>query len=164
MGELGILDISKGWQEADGVIQKIPGYGKPVKTVIRDNLVDNSWPKFLHPYPLSEKYFLVSSKLNNKSPWGIYLVDIFDNMLPIHMLSKYDLFEPIPLIKTTRPPAIPDRVDLKRQDAVVYLHDVYAGPGLAGIPKGTVKKLRIVAYHYGYPGMAGPDKIGCGGP
>jgi formylglycine-generating enzyme required for sulfatase activity len=27
-----------------------------------------------------------------------------------------------------------------------------------------VKKLRILAYHYGYPGLAGPDKIGCGGP
>ena len=63
--------------------------------------------------------------------------------LPIHVLPKYDLFEPIPLIKTPRPPAIPDRVDLKQQDAVVYLHDVYAGPGLAGVPRGTVKKLRI---------------------
>ncbi|GAH72803.1 unnamed protein product, partial [marine sediment metagenome] len=72
--------------------------------------------------------------------------------------------EPIPLVKTPRPPVIPDRVDLERQDAVVYLHDVYAGPGLAGVPRGTIKKLRVVAYHFGYPGMAGPDKIGCGGP
>ncbi|MCP4263515.1 MAG: SUMF1/EgtB/PvdO family nonheme iron enzyme [Planctomycetes bacterium] len=164
MGELGLLDISKGWYQADGVVQRIPGRGKPVKTVIRDNLVANSWPKFLHPYPLSEKYFLVASQLNKKSPWGIYLVDIFDNMLPIHVLPEYDLFEPIPLIKTPHPPIIPDRVDLKRQDAVVYLHDVYAGPGLAGVPRGTVKRLRIAAYHFGYPGMAGPDKIGCGGP
>jgi formylglycine-generating enzyme required for sulfatase activity len=164
MGELGIFDITKGWYQADGVVQRILGRGKPVKTVIRDNLVDKSWPKFLHPYPLSEKYFIVASQLNRKSPWGIYLVDVFDNMLPIHVLPRYDFFEPIPLIKTPHPPAIPDRVDLKRQDAVVYLHDVYAGPGLAGVPRGTVKKLRIVAYHFGYPGMAGPDKIGCGGP
>jgi formylglycine-generating enzyme required for sulfatase activity len=164
MGELGLLDITKGWQQADGVVQRIPGRGKPVKTVIRDNLVDKSWPKFLHPYPLSEKYFLVASQPNRKSPWGIYLVDVFDNMLPIYVLPKFDLFEPIPLIKTPRPPVIPDRVDLKRKDAVVYLDDVYAGPGLAGVPRGTVKKLRIVAYHFGYPGMAGPDKIGCGGP
>ncbi len=172
MGELGLLDITKGWQQADGVIQRIPGRGKPIKTVIRDNLVDKSWPKFLHPYPLSDpstglgagKYFLVASQLNRKSPWGIYLVDVFDNMLPIHVLPNFDLFEPIPLAKRPRPPVIPDRVDLKRNDAVVYLHDVYAGPGLAGVPRGTVKKLRIVAYHFGYPGMAGPDKIGCGGP
>ncbi|MHC4511786.1 MAG: TolB family protein, partial [Planctomycetota bacterium] len=83
MGELGLLDTTKGWHEAAGVVQTIPGRGKAVRAVIRDNLVDKSWPKFLHPYPLSEKYFLVASQLDNKSPWGIYLVDVFDNMLPI---------------------------------------------------------------------------------
>jgi len=164
MGELGLLDLTKGWQEAAGVVQRIPGRGKAGQTVIRDNLVDDSWPKFLHPYPLSDKYFLVASQLDRKSPWGIYLVDVFDNMLPIQVLEKFDLFEPIPLASTPRPPAIPDRVELGRDDAVVYLDDVYAGEGLAGVPRGAVKKLRILAYHYGYPGMAGPDKIGCGGP
>ena len=164
MGELGLIDTTKGWHDAAGIVQRIPGRGKPVITVIRDNLVDKSWPKFLHPYPLSDKYFLVSCRLNHRSPWGIYLVDVFDNILPVCVLPKHDLFEPIPLMKTPRPPAIPDRVDLQRDDAVVYMDDVYAGPGLAGVPRGVVKKLRIVAYHYGYPGMAGPDKVGCGGP
>jgi len=164
MGELGLLDTTKGWQGADGVVQRIPGRGRAIQTVIRDNLVDKSWPKFLHPYPLSDKYFLVASQLNRKSPWGIYLVDVFDNMLPICVLPQFDLFEPIPMVKTPHPPVIPDRVDLDRDDAVVYLDDVYAGPGLAGVPRGAVKKLRILAYHFGYPGMAGPDKVGCGGP
>jgi len=164
MGELALLDLSKGSQEADGVVQRIPGRGKPVKPIIRDNLVDKSWPKFLHPYPLSDKYFLVACQPSAKSPWGIYLVDVFDNVLPICTDSRFDFFEPIPLRKTPRPFGIPDRVDLSRDDAIVYLHDVYAGPGLAGVPRGAVKKLRIVAYHFGYPGLAGPDKIGCGGP
>jgi len=164
MGELGLLDLTKGWYEAEGVVQRIPGRGKPIKTVIRDKLVDESWPKFLHPYPLSDKYFLVASQPDSKSPWGIYLVDVFDNMLPIQVHPKFDFFEPIPIKKMPKPPVIPDRVDLKRDDAIVYLHDVYVGPGLAGVPRGTIKKLRVVAYHFGYPGMAGPDKIGCGGP
>ncbi|MHC4734834.1 MAG: hypothetical protein ACYTDW_10315 [Planctomycetota bacterium] len=127
------------------------------KPIIRDNLVDNSWPKFLHPYPLSDKYFLVSSQLSAKSPWGIYLVDVFDNILPIHVHPQLDLFEPIPLRKTSRPPAIPDRVDLNREDAVVYLHDMYAGPGLAGVPRGTVKKLRVV-FRLSRPGRAGQNR------
>ncbi len=164
MGELALLDITKGWHEADGVVQMIPGRGKTVKPIIRDSLTENSWPKFLHPYPLSEKYFLVACRPTLKHGWGIYLVDVFDNMLPIEVHPNFDFFEPIPLRKTPRPPVIPDRVDLKRDDAVVYLHDVYAGPGLTGVPRGIVKRLRIVAYHFGYPGMAGPDKIGCGGP
>jgi len=164
MGELGLLDITKGCQNADGVIQTIPGRGKSVRTVIRDNLVDKSWPKFLHPFPLSDKYFLVASKPNKNSPWGIYLVDVFDNILPIYVRPKFDFFEPVPIAKTPRPPAIPDRIDPASNKAVVYLDDIYAGEGLKGVPRGTVKKLRILAYHYGYPGMAGPDKIGCGGP
>ena len=164
MGELGLLDITKGSRQADGVVQKIPGRGIPVRTLIRDKLVDKSWPKFLHPYPLSDKYFLVSSKPNQKSPWGIYLVDVFNNMLPVYVRPKFDLFEPVPLKKMPRPPAIPDRINPAGDEAVVYLDDVYAGEGLKGVPRGTVKKLRILAYHYGYPGMAGPDKIGCGGP
>jgi len=164
MGELGLIDTTKGSHGADGVVQRIPGRGKPVETVIRDNLVDKSWPKFLHPYPLSDKYFLVAAQLVHKGPWGIYLVDVFDNILPICVDREFDLFEPIPLARTPKPPVVPDRVDSDRDDAVVYLDDVYAGPGLAGVPRDTVKKLRIAAYHFGYPGMAGPDKIGCGGP
>ena len=164
MGELALLDTTKGWHEAAGVVQRIPGRGKAIRTVIRDNLVDKSWPKFLHPYPLSDKYFLVASQPSNKSSWGIYLVDVFDNMLPICVQPKFDFFEPIPLAKMPRPAVIPDKVDPNRDDAVVYIDDVYAGAGLVGVPRGAVKKLRILAYHFGYPGMAGPDMVGCGGP
>ncbi|HYW80964.1 MAG TPA: hypothetical protein VE890_15395, partial [Thermoguttaceae bacterium] len=137
MGELALLDLTRGTYEAEGVVQRIPGRGKPIEPIVRDNLVQKSWPKFLHPYPLSEKYFLVAAQLDAKKPWGIYLVDVFDNMLPIHVLPQFDLFEPIPLQKTPRPPVIPDRIDPTRDDAVVYLHDVYAGPGLDGVPRGT---------------------------
>lgn len=164
MGELALLDLNKGWHEAEGIVQRIPGRGELVEPVIRDYLVDASWPKFLHPYPLSDKYFLVASQLDSASPWGIYLVDVFDNMVPLCVQPQFDLFEPIPLRKRPRPPVIPDRIDPDRDDAVVYLHDVYTGPGLAGVPRGAVKRLRIVAYHFGYPGLAGPDKIGSGGP
>ncbi len=164
MGELVLIDTSRGWHEADGVVQRIPGRGQPVEPVIRDKLVEASWPKFLHPYPLSEKYFLTAAQLTANSSWGIYLVDVFDNIVPICEEPQWDLFEPIPLRKTRRPPAIPDRAEPNRKDAVVFLHDVYAGPGLAGVPRGTIRRLRIVAYHFGYPGLAGPDKIGSGGP
>ena len=54
--------------------------GHEVDAVLVDNLVDGSWPKFLHPHPLSDKYFLVSCKPTPASRWGIYLVDVFDGM------------------------------------------------------------------------------------
>lgn len=164
MGELVVLDTARGWHEEKGIVHRIGHAGEPVVPVVRDNLVGDVWPKFLHPYPLSEKYFLAAGQLQAKDPWGIYLVDVFDNVVPLAVDSKLDLFEPIPLRPRETPPVIPDRTDPARDDATVYLHDVYAGPGLAGVPRGAVKRLRIIAYHYGYPGLAGPDLIGRGGP
>jgi len=56
-------------------------------------------------------------------------------------------------------------VDPSRKDAVMYLANVYAGPGLAGVPVGTVKKLRLHTYQYGYHGMGGQvNRVGLDGP
>jgi len=164
MGELVVFDPAKGRHEASGAVQRIPGYGKEVPPIIRDGLVNPSWPKFLHPYPLSENYFLVSCKPNSNAPWGIYLVDVFDNLLPIVEVPGYALFEPLPWRKTPRPPVIPEQVDPKRRDATVYLSDVYLGEGLKGVPRGAVKRLRIYEFHYAYPRMGGHIHIGIDGP
>ena len=164
MGELIVFDPAKGRFEADGAVQRIPGYGQVVKPTIADGLVDGSWPKFLHPYPLSEKYFLVSCQPVQGAKWGIYLADVFDNMTLIKELDGYVLFEPIPLRQTTRPPVIPDRIDLTKKDATVYLADIYAGPGLKGVPRGTVKKIRLYEPHFGYNGMGGHINVGIDGP
>jgi formylglycine-generating enzyme required for sulfatase activity len=164
MGELILFDPAQGRFEADGAVQRIPGKGQKVEPVIRDGLVDGSWPKFLHPYPLSEKYFLVSCKPTAKANWGIYLVDVFDNMTLIREEEGYVLFEPIPLRKSFKPPVIPDRINLAKKDATVYLADIYSGPGLKDVPRGTVRKLRIYEPHFGYPGMGGHINIGIDGP
>ncbi len=164
MGELIVFDPAKGRFEADGVVQRIPGNGQDVKPTISDGLVDGSWPKFLHPYPLSEKYFLVSCKPSEQAKWGIYLVDVFDNMTLIKEQEGYVLFEPIPLRPTTRPPVIPDRIDLTKKDATVYLADIYQGPGLKDVPRGTVKKMRLYEPHFGYNGMGGHINVGIDGP
>ncbi|MCY3020103.1 MAG: SUMF1/EgtB/PvdO family nonheme iron enzyme, partial [Planctomycetota bacterium] len=164
MGELVILDPALGRHEGDGVVQRIPGYGKKVEPIIRDTLVDGSWPKFLHPYPLSDKYILVSCQPTPRHNWGIYLVDVFDNMLPLCDVPGYAMLEPIPLRKTKTPPAIPDRVKLESREATVYLSDIYTGPGLKDIPRGAVKSLRLSEPHYTYPQMGGHINIGIEGP
>jgi formylglycine-generating enzyme required for sulfatase activity len=164
-GELVLFDAGQGRREADGVVQRIPGRGQTVAPLVRDQLTAASWPKFAHPYPLSDKYFLVTCKLDSQSPWDIYLVDVFDNLLPLYHLDGYALFEPIPLRKTNQPPVIPERVDPKRKDAVVHLADIYRGGGLAGVPRGTVKELRLFTYHFAYQGMGGLlGVVGLDGP
>lgn len=159
-GELILLDLAKGRHETAGVVQRIPGRGKIVEPKIADQLVENSWPKFLHPQPLSDKYFLVSCQLNAKADWGIYLADVFDNLVPICTLPGQALLEPTLLKSSVRPPVIPDRVRPEAKDATVVLTDVYSGPGLAGIPRGSVKQLRLISYHFAYRNMGSHDKVG----
>ncbi len=52
-GRLLLVDPEQGRHEAQGVVQEIPGYGRPVEAIIRDQLADGVWPQFLHPFPLS---------------------------------------------------------------------------------------------------------------
>ncbi len=165
MGQLVLFDPSHGRHEADGAIQRIPGRGKKIEPIIRDGLVKGAWPMYLHPYPLSDKYFLVACQPDKKAEWGLYLVDIFDNRTLLKEIPGYALLEPIPLRKTLRPPVVPTKVEPERRDAVVYLADVYVGPGLTGIPRGTVKKLRLFTYHFAYHGMGGQiNRVGLDGP
>ncbi len=165
MGELILFDVAQGRREADGVVQRIPGRGKPVEPKILDGLVGGSWPKFLHPWPLSDKYILTACLPSGNSRWGIYLVDVFDNILLIKEEPFYALLEPIPFKKTPKPPVIPDKVNLARKDGVVYMGDVYAGKGLKDVPRGTVKKLRLFTYQFAYHGMGGQvNRVGLDGP
>jgi formylglycine-generating enzyme required for sulfatase activity len=159
MGELIILDTAKGDFEADGVVQRIPGRGEKVEPVIVDQLVDNSWPKFLHPWPLSDKYFLVSCKPTPRAEWGVYLADVFDNIIPLHIEKGYALLEPVPMAKRDAPPVIPDRVKPGEKEATIYLANIYEGPGLKGVPKGEVTALRVLEWHYGYNKIGGHQHV-----
>jgi len=89
---------------------------------------------------------------------------VFDNMVLVREEPNYALLEPVPLRKTERPPCIPDRVKPTSKDAIVMLTDVYSGPGLQGVPRGTVKQLRVFEQHYAYPKMGGHINIGIDGP
>ena len=109
-GEMILFDVSLGRREADGVVQRIPGWGKKVTPVISDNLVGGSWPRFLHPYPLSDKYFLAAVQPTPSSRIGLYLVDVFDNLLLLRESPTHQLMEPVPLRKTKTPPTVQDRV------------------------------------------------------
>jgi len=163
-GELVLFDPARGRVEAEGAVQKIPGWGKKVEAPIQDQLVRSSYPRFLHPYPLSDKYFLVACQPEAGALWGIYLVDVFDNMLLLKEDPGFALLEPVVFRPTTRPPVIPDKVDPKRKDATMYLADIYAGPGLKGVPRGTVKALRLYELHFAYNQMGGHIDVGIDGP
>lgn len=164
MGQLLLYDPAKGRHETQGAVQLFPRDTTPPVGTIADSLANPAWPKFLHPYPLSDKFFLVSCKMTSNANWALCLVDTFDNIVPIVEVPGYAIFEPVPLRKTPRPPIVPDKVDLTKDYATVYLNDIYFGDGLKGVPRGTVKRLRVFEPHFGYNGMGGHIHIGIDGP
>jgi len=153
-GRLIIFDPTKNRAGADGMVQELPYSQRPIETLVIDQLVDGVWPQFLKPHPLTDKYFLVTAKLSPESLWGIYLIDIYDNMTLVTECEGEGYINSIPLRKVQTPVNIPERIpmDLSKasKEATMFIQDLYEGEGLKGVPRGTVKQLRIFAYEYDY--------------
>ncbi|MDR2117233.1 MAG: SUMF1/EgtB/PvdO family nonheme iron enzyme [Planctomycetaceae bacterium] len=147
-------------KEVTGCVQEIPGWGRDVIGNVYDNQGGDCKYTFAFPYPLNEKYFLTSMWLDHKGTWGIWLVDVFDNMVKLYDLPDAGLFEPTPLIPRTRPPVIPDVTVPDAKEGTMFITDIYHGRGLPNIPRGKAKALRIFSYHFAYWGTGNYTAIG----
>ena len=162
-GELILFDTLKGDSSTNGVVRRFIQEG-PVKPVVRDRLTDFSWPKFAFPYPLSRDYVLVASRPNLFDGWGLYLADAFGNLTPVIEEKDQVFFEIVPLKPRPMPPVLADDTHLGKP-ARVSISDIYIGSGLDGVPRGTVKSLRLFTYSFAYREMgAERDHHGLDGP
>jgi len=103
-------------------------------------------PKYEMPYPLSDCFFLCARQVDPKARrgrTGIFLVDVFGNDLLVHEEAP-SCFDPMPLARRRRPPALPSRVDHRRSDGVFYVQDVCVGDLMDRVRRGSVKYLRVV--------------------
>jgi len=125
MGELVLFDPTLGRRETQGVVQRIPGRGQPVENKVKDELVDDSWPKFLHPWPLGGGYILTACKPEPDALWGLYLVDTFDNITLIHEEQGQARFEPVPIQPTPRPVLLQDHARTAEKHGRVKIVDIY---------------------------------------
>ncbi len=149
-GRLILFDPAISRHEEKGMVQEIPFSKRPIVPIIKDKMVDGVYPQFIKPYPVNDKYFLVTAKLSPTSLWGLYLVDIFDNMTLIAEAEGEGYIHGIPLKPRPVPPVIPEKVNENSKHATVFIQDIYEGEGLQGVPRGTVKSVRVLAYEYAY--------------
>ncbi len=149
-GRMITFDPKKSRKSAEGVMQEFPRSKEAVIPTIKDKLVDGVWPQFMRPHPITDKYFIVTAKFSAESLWGIYLIDVFDNMTPLVMLDGSAVVEALPVFKKDIPPVIPSMVDLADKEATVYIQNLYEGIGSPGLPRGEIKSLRVLAYEYLY--------------
>jgi len=105
--------------------------------------------RYEDPFPLSEKFFLCSRSISQPQggapagTMGLFLLDTFGNELLLHVEAP-GCFDPMPIARRPRPPAIPSHVDLASDVGTLYVQDVYAGEWMADVPRGAAKYLRIV--------------------
>ncbi|MEW6358865.1 MAG: hypothetical protein AB1696_21210 [Planctomycetota bacterium] len=157
-GWLGLLDPDLGRQENSGAQLIAPVRETPA---VRIDQYAQHGDLFQYPYPLNETEYLVAFKPAGASRFAIYTMNSDGERELLASDPKISCNQPIPLAPRPIPHERPQIADYRQDDAVMYVHDIYYGPGLEGIPRGAIKGLRVVAIEYR---AAGIGKNGNHGP
>ncbi len=141
-GEIGIFDPDLGAEETAGCVHIWPA--RKIESIKNEMYWQRLPAVYQYPYPLSDRFFLVSCKPRGKEHFGICLIDTFGNRVPVYEEAGISCLSPMPLRPRPRPPVVPSRVDFDATDATVCLVDVYRGSAMEGVERGAVKALRVI--------------------
>jgi len=134
-GKLALIDPSVGTQEATGITLIAPV--QDTKAVKIDAYGQNG-EQFQYPYPV---------------PFGIYFMDIDGRRELLATHAKISCNQPVPLAPRPAGAVRPSTVDYGKTTGAYYVRDVYVGAGLKGVPRGTVKRVRVVALDFRAAGV-----------
>ena len=175
-GELIYIEPGKGRQETEGITIVAPVREPPEKRPIVIDAYGQDGALFLYPYPLDEKQLLVThnpigwnyQRSGNRSQdrmkgFGLYWMDIDGNRELITSRMALSVGRVVPLAPRKRPPERPSAVDYTKRDGTFYVQDVYVGEAMEGVPRGTVKTLRVVELDYRIAGIGNNGNSGPGG-
>jgi hypothetical protein len=142
-GALAIVDRRLGLDGRKPVLQTWPA--DAIELVGKGNYdtFRNIKVKYEDPYPLSETHFLCSRMTGRGEEMGIYLLDTSGKEVLVHAEAP-GCYDPMPLAPRPRPPVIPSRVDLTKNEGTFYVENVYVGTGMERVEPGSVKYLRVV--------------------
>jgi len=153
-GKLIIIDAARGRQENSGVQLIAPV--RETKAVRIDKYGQNG-ELFQYPYPLSETEYLVSYSpygwARKPTLFGIYHMTIDGRRELLAADGRISCNQPVPLAARPKPHPRPDRVDYTRSQGTYYVQDIYRGQGLKGVPRGTIKKLRVIEIRFRAAGI-----------
>jgi len=158
-GKLGIVDNAEARQGLAGVTE-LPSGKTP--TYARRDAYAQEGDMYSYPYPLDDSSLLVSYdplaynlrargvRLNNKEFMRFHLYFMtFDGKRELLAAdSRISSLQPLPVIARKAPHVRPSVVDYRQKTGTFYLQDITIGPGLKGIPRGTIKKLRVVELRF----------------
>lgn len=146
-GKLAIMDVSLGRQKDQGLIQ-IPDNKKPPCGDGPDDGYGKGGVQYCNPYPLGERELLVSRSSQSREGYGVYFMTVDGRRELLACDGAISCLQPIPLMARPRPPVRATSVDYRKKDGVVFLQDVYNGPAVDGVPRGSIKKIRVIELLY----------------
>ena len=164
-GKLGIIDPEAGRDENEGVMFVAP-MCKP------DNERIDSYGQFTdqfqHPFPLNESEFLVSYTplgyhVGHPMKFGIYWMDVDGNRELLVSDSTIACNQPRLLAARERPFKRASSVDYRKSAGIYYVQDIYEGRLMDSLPRGTVKKLRVIEPVFRSAGVGANRNSGPGG-
>ena len=168
-GKLAVIDPSLGRQENSGVQLVAPVRETPAERIDSYGQAGELWQ---YPYPLNERECVVTyaplgwdrpERRRGDADFGIYWMDIDGRRELLAWDSRFPCSQPVPLANRARPTPLVNRVDYTQTNGTYHLQDIYTGPGLAGVPRGTIKKLRVVALDFRPAGVGHNSSGGPGG-
>jgi mono/diheme cytochrome c family protein len=147
-GPVCVIDPAVGMNDSAAIGIVTPGVKSPEGgmsgTPVAQGSVQDAGGLYMTPWPLSEKYFLVSycyGKQTDPTGYALYLIDVFGNKELIYRDQAISSFTPIPLRPRKRPPILPDLTDPTKDHATCVVSDVTFGVG--GVSRSDVKAIRI---------------------
>ena len=146
-GKLAIMDVSKGRQKDEGLIQ-IPDNKKPACGDRPDDNYGKQGVQYSNPYPFNEKEFLVSRSSQSKVGYGVFFMTTDGRRELLASDPDISCLQAIPVMPRPRPLSRSTTVDYRKKDGVIFMQDAYIGPAIAGIPRGTIKKIRVIEILY----------------
>ncbi|MDP6044434.1 MAG: hypothetical protein QGG25_02405, partial [Phycisphaerae bacterium] len=147
-GKLAIIDPSKGRQETSGVTLVAPVESLKGKGVIKIDRYGQRGDQWQYPYPLDEKNYLVTFRTQAQKHFGIYFMNIDGKRVLLAADRNISCNQPIPLAPRRTPPSPIYPIDWRKKTGVFTIQDIYHGPGLKGVKRGSIKKVRVVALDF----------------
>ncbi len=150
-GAMVVCDPSRGQDGMEPIVRSWPKDIRPFMSVWdKEERVGAAYDsfkrlkiKYEHPYPLSGDVFLCSRQVAPGRHMGIFAVETSGKETCLHA-EPPGCFNPMPVVRRTRPPSIASRVDLSKSGGTFYVQDVYTGEFMDNVERGSVRYLRVV--------------------
>lgn len=174
-GELMRFDPREGREEDQGAWQLAPLRKAKARRVDADG---QEGRVACYPYPLNESEVVLSylpegwrrtkeghlERYDRRAPFGLYWTHVDGaRELLVSRRGKIPCGRPVPVCARKLPNRPSVRPDESKATGVFAIRDVYEGAPMEGVPRGTVKAVRVVSIDYRAAGIGANANCGPGG-